>query len=217
MQGGTIDGERRSSWSVCALVGTLLGLIGLRYLLVPESAARTFGVPGRPAGHELHYIIGLRNLWLGALAVGLAALRQWHGLALWFAIGGFVCFADARLVANATGKLPQVAFHLGCGALGWCSGRRLLAERQQGALSRAQLCRARIRLGIVLKTGDKHRISPYKGAATIPPPPPGARMSPMSVRRLDPNQPASFAFTPENRRGRGRRSPSIRRASRPRP
>src|SRR5262245_46320823 len=102
---------------VAGLAGVLLGVIGLRYLIVPESAARSFGVPGRPAGHELHYIIGLRNLWLGALAIGLAALRQWHGLALWFATGTVVCFADALIAASATGKLPQVAFHVLCGLL----------------------------------------------------------------------------------------------------
>ena len=100
------------------LVGILLGVIGLRYFVVPQSAARTFGVAGRPAGHELYYIIGLRNLWLAALAIGLAALRQWHGLALWFATGTAVCFADALIAANSTAKVPQVAFHLGCG-LGW--------------------------------------------------------------------------------------------------
>jgi hypothetical protein len=100
---------------VAVVAGTVLGVIGVRYLSVPESAARTFGVPGRPAGHELYYIIGLRNLWLAALVIGLAALRQWHGLALWFATGTLVCFADALIAANATGKLPQVAFHLGCG------------------------------------------------------------------------------------------------------
>ena len=98
-----------------SLAGILFGVIGLRYFVVPESAARTFGVAGRPAGHELYYIIGLRNLWLAALAIGLAALRQWHGLALWFATGTAVCFWDALIVANATGKLPQVAFHLVCG------------------------------------------------------------------------------------------------------
>jgi len=98
-----------------SLAGILFGVIGLRYFVVPESAARTFGVAGRPAGHELYYIIGLRNLWLAALAIGLAALRQWHGLALWFATGTAVCFWDALIVANATGKPPQVAFHLVCG------------------------------------------------------------------------------------------------------
>lgn len=104
--------------AAAVVTGTLFGVIGLRYLLIPESAARTFGVPGRPAGHELYYIIGLRNLWLAALAIGLAALRQWHGLALWFATGTAVCFADALIAANSTAKVPQVAFHLVCG-LGW--------------------------------------------------------------------------------------------------
>jgi hypothetical protein len=104
--------------AAAVVTGTVFGVIGLRYLLIPESAARTFGVPGRPAGHELYYIIGLRNLWLAALAIGLAALRQWHGLALWFATGTAVCFADALIAANSTAKVPQVAFHLACG-LGW--------------------------------------------------------------------------------------------------
>ena len=72
-------------------------------------------MPRRPAGHELYYIIGLRNLWLGLLAVAFAALRQWRALALWFAMGTIVCFADAAIAASSTGKLPQVAFHIGCG------------------------------------------------------------------------------------------------------
>jgi hypothetical protein len=116
MQGGK---PRRTTvlLIVAGLGGVLLGVIGLRYLLVPESAARTFGVPGRPVGHELYYIVGLRNLWLGALAIGLAVLRHWHGLALWFATGMVVCFADALIAATATGKPPQVAFHVLCGCL----------------------------------------------------------------------------------------------------
>jgi uncharacterized protein DUF4267 len=95
--------------------GVLLTLIGIRYFLVPEGAARTFGVPGRPAGYELHYIIGLRNVWLGLLAVAFAALREWRALALWFALGAIVCFADGSIAASSTGRLPQVAFHIGCG------------------------------------------------------------------------------------------------------
>jgi hypothetical protein len=100
---------------VCLLGGVLLTVIGIRYLLVPESAARAFGVPGRPAGYELHAIIGLRNVWLGVLAIGFAVLRQWRALALWFAIGTIVCFADAFIAASSSGRLPQIAFHVGCG------------------------------------------------------------------------------------------------------
>jgi uncharacterized protein DUF4267 len=103
--------------ALAVLGGSLLSFIGIRYLLVPEAAAKSFGLPARPAGHELYSIIGLRNLWLGALAIGLAALRQWHGLVLWFGIGVVVCFSDALIAAKATGKAPQIAFHLACGLL----------------------------------------------------------------------------------------------------
>jgi hypothetical protein len=95
--------------------GVLLTVIGIRYFLTPEGAARTFGVPGRPAGYELHYIIGLRNVWLGLLAVAFALLREWRALALWFAMGTIVCFADASIAAGSTGRMAQVAFHVGCG------------------------------------------------------------------------------------------------------
>jgi hypothetical protein len=97
------------------LGGLLLTVIGIRYFMVPEQAARTFGVPGRPAGYEFHYIIGLRNIWLGLLAVAFSILREWRALALWFALGTAVCFADAAIAASSTGRLPQVAFHVGCG------------------------------------------------------------------------------------------------------
>lgn len=118
--------------ALCLVGGALLTVIGIRFFLMPESAARTFGVPDRPAGHELYYIIGLRNVWLGLLAVAFAALREWRALALWFALGAIVCFADGSIAASSTGRLPQVAFHFGCGlaciglAAGcWRLGRRV--------------------------------------------------------------------------------------------
>ena len=116
---------------LCLLGGALLTLIGIRYFLVPQSAARTFGVPGRPAGFEFHYIIGLRNVWLGLLAAVFAALREWRALALWFTAAVVVCFADGMIASSSTGGVPQVAFHFGCGiasavlaALCWRASRR---------------------------------------------------------------------------------------------
>ena len=111
--------KRKDLWilGTCIAGGVLLAVIGIRYLLVPESAARTFGVPGRPTGYELYYIVGLRNLWLGLLAVAFAALRQWRALMLWFALATIVCFADAAIAATSTGRVPQVAFHIGCGVV----------------------------------------------------------------------------------------------------
>jgi hypothetical protein len=66
-------------------------------------------------GHELHYVIALRNVWLGLLAIGFALLRQWTALALWFGLGFFVCFGDAAIVLSTTGRWPQIAFHVGSG------------------------------------------------------------------------------------------------------
>jgi hypothetical protein len=112
---------------VCLLGGVLLAVIGVRYLLLPEQAALTFGVPRRPTGHELYYIIGLRNLWLGLLAIGLALMRQWKGLVLWFGMGALVCFADAAIAAGSAGRWPHIAFHVGCGIA--CVALALMAAR----------------------------------------------------------------------------------------
>lgn len=111
--------------------GLLLTVIGIRFFLTPESAARTFGVPGRPEGYELYYVIGLRNVWLGLLAVAFAALREWRALALWFALGAVVCFADGSIAASSTGLLPQVAFHIACGlaCIGLAAGCWRLGRR----------------------------------------------------------------------------------------
>jgi hypothetical protein len=46
----------------CGIEGGILTIIGIRYFLVPESAAYTFGVADRPTGYEMHYIIALRVL-----------------------------------------------------------------------------------------------------------------------------------------------------------
>src|SRR5262245_45102538 len=93
--------------------GVLLTGIGIRFLVVPDSAAFTFGIAEPPSGYELHYIIGLRDVWLGLLAVAFALLRQWLALALWFGLGTIVCFADAGIVATSSGMPLQVAFHAG--------------------------------------------------------------------------------------------------------
>jgi len=107
--------------------GFLLSLIAIRYLVVPEAAALSFGLPKRPTGHELYYIVGLRNLWLGLLALAFAMLRQWRALALWFALAAPVCFADAAIAAGANGLTWAVAFHGACGVV--CAALALVLAR----------------------------------------------------------------------------------------
>ena len=95
----------------CVVGGALLTIIGIRYFIVPESAAYTFGLAEPPTGYEMHYIIALRNVWLGLLAIAFVLFRQWSALALWFGLGVFVCFADAAIAASSSGGSAQVAFH----------------------------------------------------------------------------------------------------------
>jgi hypothetical protein len=109
--------DRRSvrlGW-IAGLIGLVLAAIGVRFLLVPEAAARFFGVGATPSQGVLSVIVALRDLWLGLLAVGLAWLGEWRALALWLGLGALVCVADAALVAATSGRPLALAFHLGSG------------------------------------------------------------------------------------------------------
>jgi hypothetical protein len=113
---------------LCLAGGVLLAVIGVRYFITPGGAARIFGVPPHPTGHEFHYIIGLRNVWLGLLAVAFALLREWRALSLWFGLGALVCFADASVAASSVGRAPHIAFHASCGVA--CVVLAVLAGRR---------------------------------------------------------------------------------------
>ena len=94
-----------------AVAGAALVIIGIRFQFWPDAAARFFGIGLRPAGTELHSVVALRDIWLGALALGLAAWREWRALALWCGLGALVCWGDAALVVSAGGKAPAIMFH----------------------------------------------------------------------------------------------------------
>lgn len=113
---------------LAVLVGAVLMIIGLRFLLVPDGAAATFGLGRAAEGPYLHYVIGLRDLWLGALAIVFAVLRDWRALFLWLVMGGIVCFCDAMVVAAFGGPAAAVAFHTGAGLL--CLGLAVGAWRR---------------------------------------------------------------------------------------
>jgi hypothetical protein len=103
--------------------GLVLLLIGIRFLVVPDAATRMFGLGNRPAISALDAVIGLRDLWLGGLAIAFALLREWRALALWLLMGAGVCAGDALVVANSNGPLAALAFHaasgLFCAIAGW--------------------------------------------------------------------------------------------------
>lgn len=108
--------------------GAFLFVIGVRFLLVPENALYTFGLGAAPDGPAIQYVIGVRDLWLGALAVAFALLRDWRALGLWLLMGALVCWFDAAVVASNNGPPLAIAFHTGAGffclALGIGAWRR---------------------------------------------------------------------------------------------
>lgn len=122
--------RRRWLQGLVIAAGLALTLIGVRFGLVPRAAARFFGIDAPAAPAHLHYVIALRDIWLGLLIVAFAVLRDWRALALWLAFGTIVCFADAVIVANATGWVGPMFFHtasgLYCAALGLACWREHL-------------------------------------------------------------------------------------------
>ena len=139
---GTSKGNSRGRPGLVAILGGGAGLvlfvIGIRFLVVPEQATRNFGIGPRPAVETLDAIIGLRDLWLGGLAVAFALLREWRALAVWLTMGAGVCVGDAWLVAAQGGPRggfgPAFAFHAAsgafCAAVGWRCWRLAGARRR---------------------------------------------------------------------------------------
>lgn len=114
------SGEKRHLVWLGIVAGVVLTVIGIRFLLVPDSAAHTFGLGQEIVGAEMHQVVAMRDLWLGLLAVAFAALREWRALGLWFVMGAGVCVADAGIVASTTAKWWALSFHLGSGVFcGW--------------------------------------------------------------------------------------------------
>jgi hypothetical protein len=112
--------RRRWLQGLAIATGLVLGAIGLRFGFVPRSAARFFGLdtPASPA--HLHQVVAVRDLWLGALLIALAVLREWRAVALWLGLASLACFSDALIVADATGWMRSILFHMAAGV--FCMG-----------------------------------------------------------------------------------------------
>jgi len=119
--------QRRTVMIFGALTGLVLVIIGIRFLIVPSAAAKFFGIAPNAPTPALHYVIALRDLWLGGLAIAFALLREWRALALWLGFAVLVCFADAVIAWTSSGRVVSVAFHIGsglfCAVLAWLAWR----------------------------------------------------------------------------------------------
>ena len=94
------------------LAGVVLTIIGIRFLIWPQSGAYTFGLKLDGANFALHYVIGLRDVWLGVLVIFSALTRSFGPLSQWFLIGAVVCLFDAAIVVAFGGIAAAIVFHL---------------------------------------------------------------------------------------------------------
>jgi hypothetical protein len=126
--------RRRWLQGLAIAAGLALALIGVRFALVPRSAARFFGIDTPTAPADLHYVVALRDIWLGLIIVVLALWRDWRAVALWLGLGAVVCFADALIIAHATAWIGPMLFHVASGI--YCTTLGLACWREH---SRAEL------------------------------------------------------------------------------
>lgn len=128
--------HRHLVW-LCVAAGVLLALIGVRFMIVPRTAANNFGLAKQITGYEFHYMVGLRDMWLGGLAIVLGVMREWRALMVWFALGAIVCMSDAGIVALSSGKAVAVGFHVlsgvFCGGMALAIRARLRKRRADGS------------------------------------------------------------------------------------
>lgn len=120
--------RRRWLQGLAIATGLALGLIGLRFGLVPRSAARFFGLDTPAAPAHVHYVVAVRDLWLALLVIALAVLREWRALALWLGLAVVACLIDAVIVMQATGWMRATLFHVASGLI--CLGLAIACWRE---------------------------------------------------------------------------------------
>lgn len=118
---------KRERWvmGLAIAAGVALLLIGIRFLVVPDQAARFFGLSRPPGAFDLHLVVALRDLWLALILIALGGLREWRSLAVCLALGALVCFGDSAIVASSSGNRAAIAFHLVSGV--YCAALALVA------------------------------------------------------------------------------------------
>lgn len=115
--------EEQWASGLAVAAGLVFLVIGLRFVLVPQAAFDFFGLADPPRLRDLSTIIGLRDIWLALLVLGLGRWREWRALALTLGLGVLVCLCDTVVAVVSDGWSPSLLLHLGAGAffagLGW--------------------------------------------------------------------------------------------------
>ena len=117
----TLPWSAVSTW--LAILATLVFLaLGMRALLVPASAASSFGLPvPDSSGLSFVRVFGARNIGLSLLALALIIFDIRIGLAILFLAAGVIAGLDAWIVTSNAGvsrALKHLAYIAGLIALG---------------------------------------------------------------------------------------------------
>lgn len=97
-----------------ALVGIGISIIGVQYLVAPESSARTFGLPAWPSGEALAWcnLKGARDLGIGLVTLVVLGTAPWHVVGWALLAAAVIPFGDAMIVLRYKGsKVLAYAVH----------------------------------------------------------------------------------------------------------
>lgn len=118
-------------------IGTVLAVIGVRFVFWPEAAASTFGLADDALAGGFNHVIGFRDLWLGGLAIVFALQRAYVPLFWWLLGAACVCLGDAIVVAGNDGPWTSITFHVlsgvftfGVGIASWLVAREPAEEEE---------------------------------------------------------------------------------------
>lgn len=95
-----------TAYVIAALVGIALVVISLRFFLVPEAAAKAFGVPGSASGVDAgayFSVKAVRDLGTALAIFVLIAVADAHTLGWVFVVMSIIPAGDALIVARRGG------------------------------------------------------------------------------------------------------------------
>jgi uncharacterized membrane protein len=115
--------------TVAAVLCLGIIVIGVRFLLVPESSAAGYGVPASADGDAAAYLAikGLRDLASGVIGLVLLSTRQLRASGLFMLTASIIPFGDTAIVlAHGGSTLLAFAVHAGTGAVMVLAGTLLI-------------------------------------------------------------------------------------------
>lgn len=112
------------------LFGIGLLFIGVRFLLMPETAERGFGLIYDQPSYAFHYIKGIRDVFTGLVITGFTIANWRKPLAIVILTGSLIPVVDMLIVLRAATAVPGAEWIHGVTAVfAWVFGYLLLRSQ----------------------------------------------------------------------------------------